>query len=518
MSINKYVISVGIILFFSVVSNIQGENLPIEIHGFLSQGYLQTDRGQYMGKTEEGTFKFNEVGINFATDISDDIHLGIQFINRKIGDYGENQTKIDWSYADYRWRDYLGFRFGKIKMPFGLYNEIRDIDMLRTSILLPSSIYSETWRNTLASIEGFGIYGNIYANQFGNINYQALTGQLDVPDDGGVARYIERTGISDINRLESRKSYMASILWDLPIEGISIGSSFLSAKMREYGKTSDHFVYGPIRLGMDISEQLPDQFAQIIVNKTGDHETAAMIADRFTDYIVPAEIRSFNSEWPKDVFRDHDTLDFWVLSFRYLWHDLNISAERMDLTINNTWILSENGYNLRSSHTPWHSVSYYISGTYRILDWLEFGVYYSVFYEDDSKKEAEYYQTLNQNEFFQYPVEIIYQQNSQAIRQNFKDYGNAVFAQSGSGITLEDEDVKNIQLVPEYELEKIQYHDYNGWQKDLVFSVNAQIKEQWNFKVEGHFIDGVTLMDWTVNGGDVPRKRFLFASKVTFSF
>jgi hypothetical protein len=518
MTLQIYRFFMGIILFFGTILTVHCENIPVDIHGFLSQGFLQTDRGEYMGKTDDGTFKFNEVGLNVTSNLTDDIHLGIQFISRKMVNYGENFSKIDWAFADYRWRDFLGFRFGKIKMPFGLYNEIRDIDMLRTSILLPSSLYNESWRDTLTSLEGVGIYGNIFIEQLGNINYQALSGQLDVSCDGGVAGYIEHNGMVEISKIEPRNSYMASILWDLPIEGISIGSSYISTKMYETSMTTDHSVYGPIRLGMDITDQLPDQFSQVVVGKTGDINTASMISKNFTDIIVPQGIQSLNNKWPKESFRDHHTLDFWVLSFKYQWQDLNISAERMDFKINNDWILAESGYNLRKNNPCWHIISYYISGTYRLLEWLELGAYYSVFYENDAQKEAEFYQSLNQSEYYQYPIETIYQQSSQGIRQNFKNYANAVFAQTGSGVTLSDDDVENIQLKPDYELEKIKYHDYNGWFKELVFSLNTQINSQWNFKMEGHFIDGVTLLDWTVNGGDIPRKRFLFASKVTFNF
>ena len=59
---------------------------------------------------------------------------------------------------------------------------------------------------------------------------------------------------------------------------------------------ADHFVYGPIRLGMDIYEQLPDQLAQVIVNKTSDHETATMRADRLLIIFIPVKKQHFNND------------------------------------------------------------------------------------------------------------------------------------------------------------------------------------------------------------------------------
>ena len=59
------------------------------------------------------------------------------------------------------WYDQLGFRAGRIKLPYGLYNQSRDVDMARTSVLLPQSVYSEVDRELLIAYEGVGLYGNV---------------------------------------------------------------------------------------------------------------------------------------------------------------------------------------------------------------------------------------------------------------------------------------------------------------------------------------------------------------------
>jgi len=502
-------------VIFMMLIALPAQSNPLEIHGFLSQGYLQTDRGDYLADTEEGTFKFNEMGINISSDLSDDIRLGIQFISRTLGDLNENTSKVDWAYADYRWRDYLGFRFGRIKVPFGLYNEIRDIDMLRTSIFLPSGIYSEAWRDTLKSIDGFGLYGYLSLNALGGINYQALAGQLDISDEGGVAKYVEHDGTVDLLHLDPQKTYCASILWDMPIEGLSIGTSILSNKMKESSMVGDHFRFGELRMATDINAQLPEVFYQIVYDKIQNQDLATQISSGYLDYMDLTQYQSLDNQWPKEANRNFFTMDFWVLSLKYQWGDLTLSAEHLDLRMNNDWYIGE--VNLRNPAVAFHSIGYYVSASYAILDWLELGVYYSEFYSDDNNKKSENFIKMTQNVFYKYPVAAIYENNANRIREGFVDYANAVFSMYNID-HLKPDDVTAIQLISDYEYEKPKYHEYNQYFKELALSLSAQITDQWAFKLEGHFMDGIAFMDWTVNNGDIPQKRFMFASKVTFSF
>jgi hypothetical protein len=60
----------------------------------------------------------------------------------------------DWACADYRWRNGLGFRAGIIRQAHGLYNETREIDMLRTAILLPEGVYAENTRDFFSRLQG----------------------------------------------------------------------------------------------------------------------------------------------------------------------------------------------------------------------------------------------------------------------------------------------------------------------------------------------------------------------------
>ena len=65
----------------------------VDIHGFISQGYLKSDQNNFLAETEEGSFQFNEMGLNFNQDVTHDLRIGIQFFSRDLGKNGNDYPK-----------------------------------------------------------------------------------------------------------------------------------------------------------------------------------------------------------------------------------------------------------------------------------------------------------------------------------------------------------------------------------------------------------------------------------------
>jgi hypothetical protein len=196
----------------------------VNIHGFMSQGYMKTEKNNYIVDSEDGTFQFNEMGINFTTLPVDRLMMGIQFFARDFGSIGNDAITVDWAFADYRLKDWLGFRAGRIKNPMGLYNETRDVDMLRTSILLPVSPYDEPYRESGIAVQGVGLYGDINSYRFGTLNYQLLLGTNNIVSDGGTALFINQ-GRFDISDIESKYIISGALVWTDPTGYLRLGGT-----------------------------------------------------------------------------------------------------------------------------------------------------------------------------------------------------------------------------------------------------------------------------------------------------
>lgn len=234
--------------------------------GFVSQGYLNSaDHNYLIANTREGSGAFNEVALQVAAEPRDDLRVGIQLLGRDFGSRTTANVVVDWAYGDYRWRDQLGFRAGKIKLPIGLYNQGRDIDMLRTAVLLPQSVYAEQDRELLIAYEGVGIYGSILLGRWGELDYEACYGSLSVPDGGigptndayregarqaipfvaaAVAeRYAVAVDSVAVSLADSPDPELAvpwigggSLIWLTPVTGLRLGTTYFAGDVEAAGR------------------------------------------------------------------------------------------------------------------------------------------------------------------------------------------------------------------------------------------------------------------------------------------
>lgn len=205
----------------------QGEESNVDIHGFVSQGYIQTTKeNQYpVGNSGgKGSYNFGDYGINFIKQVNPDLRVGVQLFAQDRGTYGNNVVAIDWAYGDYHYRDWLGFRAGKVKIPLGIYNTSRDNDALRNPILLPQGIYSDYYRDLTNSIEGIGFYGYTGLGSAGKLSYEFNMGTLPINNDSSISKAMGSTAAG------SGPTYNYGLVWSTPVEGLRFAASGLWSK------------------------------------------------------------------------------------------------------------------------------------------------------------------------------------------------------------------------------------------------------------------------------------------------
>jgi hypothetical protein len=192
----------------------------LQIHGFASQGYLKSTHNNYLAESRDGSFEFFEAGLTFTKQLTDRLRFGAQFFGHRLGDGGDYKVAVDWAYLDYHLRDWIGIRAGRIKLPFGLYNDTADIDAAHPTALLPQSVYPEEDRNFLLAQTGVELYGYRELPSLGDIEYRFYAGTiyLDVgPQPAG----------GPIGLVSLRIPYVSGgrIMWETPIPGLRAGVS-----------------------------------------------------------------------------------------------------------------------------------------------------------------------------------------------------------------------------------------------------------------------------------------------------
>jgi len=204
-----------------------GTPLSVEIHGFVSQGFiLSTNGNNYLSAdSTRGSFQFSEVGLNFTKSLTDNFRVGLQLFAQDLGPSGSYDAKMDWFYLDYRFADWLGVRAGRVKIPFGLYNEVNDIDQARLPILLPQSVYPIEDRNFLLAQTGGEVYGYVDLRGAGAFEYRLYAGTLffDTLVPPGSPYQVVNLNVPYL--------YGGRLLWETPIHGLRAAGSLQDLRL-----------------------------------------------------------------------------------------------------------------------------------------------------------------------------------------------------------------------------------------------------------------------------------------------
>lgn len=314
-----------------------GAEFPLQIHGFVSQGAFKTTANNYLGDSERGSLAFTEVGINFTQPLSDKLRIGLQVFARDLGPLGQYQPRFDWYYLDYRFRDWLGVRAGRTRIPFGLYNDTSDVDAARVPVLLPQSVYPTDNLEYLLAQTGFELYGDVGAGPAGSFEYRTYGGTLDL----STPSLPSGTTLSDF-----AVPYVVGgrLMWSTPLDGLTAGASYQT-------------------LRLDGTYHLDPALAQSL-------EAAGLLPPELGGTVSTA-LRVYLS----------------VASLRYRTGRLELSAEY------SRWIVN---FDTRAPKLfPPHTVSerYYAMATYQVLRWLTPGAYYSAYFPNvDRRSEQKDYQ------------------------------------------------------------------------------------------------------------------------------
>ena len=337
--IMQITISFVLILIGDGLANADSGN--IDIHGFISQGYLKTTDNDYMAETKDGTFQYNEMGLNFTASLTHDLRMGVQLFARDLGLFGNDKIEVDWAYAEYRLSNPLGIRAGKFKVAHGLYNEARDVDAVRTVVMLPRSVYLEGMRDIFVAMKGINVFGQL---PFG-VSYLASLGTQDVSLGDDIANIIytfTKNGFKGvgfdvngtINTIECGDLSNFGLVWETPLEGLKV--SFTNYNM-EFKETNS----------LELSQD------------------GALIAGGDSSFTFNPHIYTFSLEY---IF--YNT----VIAYETIFIQVDYKLVMPALDVYEKGVQDIGGW--------------YFSISHRLTDYLELGAYYSIYYDDLDDKSG----------------------------------------------------------------------------------------------------------------------------------
>jgi hypothetical protein len=297
---------------------------PVELHAFVSQGFILSAKNEYLATSKRGSLEFSEAGFNLTKPLPENLRLGVQLFAHDLGPFGNFAPQFDWYYLDWRPRDWFGIRVGRLKVPFGLYNELNDIDAARVPILLPQSIYPADHREYLFALAGGELYGDVHLGDAGSLEYRVYGGTLPGQLPGN------KPGVA-VTRSAVPYVYGARLLWSTPLDGLVAGFSAQA-----------------VRFDWDVT-----------------------LDPALVSVLEPIGLLPPGLKYPMLVqFR----VPRWVASLQYAAHDLDFSAEY------SRWI--GQFHSPTPALFPPHIVNerYYAMASYHAASWFTPGLYYSGYF------------------------------------------------------------------------------------------------------------------------------------------
>jgi hypothetical protein len=202
------------------------ESLNLEAHGFVSFGYLETERNNWLGPTLSGTGEFWEAAANVIARPADRLRIGAQVFARDLVKYDNGRADLDWAYADYRFADAIGVQAGRVKLPVALYNDALDVDAARTPVFLPPAVYALRSRDVFISTDGAKLYGSLDAGGSGAFDYALWLGAKRIDPDAGFATYMGELGLGPvIDDISADWMGGAMLHWNTPVHGLGVRAS-----------------------------------------------------------------------------------------------------------------------------------------------------------------------------------------------------------------------------------------------------------------------------------------------------
>ncbi|MDP1558798.1 MAG: porin [Nitrosomonas sp.] len=190
----------------------------LQIQGFASQAFISTSDNDVFGNSDKGgSFGFTEAGLNALLRPLPRLQLSAQVLSRRAGEGNSGSPRLDFGFADYRLYSHetnqFGIRVGRLKNPFGFYNDTRDVAFTRPSILLPQSIYFDRTRNLGLSADAVHLYGETSHSNLGSVSVQFGVIKPIVDDKDTKASVI---GLGRAGDLTSKVSYVGRGIYESP--------------------------------------------------------------------------------------------------------------------------------------------------------------------------------------------------------------------------------------------------------------------------------------------------------------
>lgn len=182
-----------------------GAASKLAVHGFLTQAYADASFNEVpvgvlpdgsvgplgvspdlfeaaRGIPEDGTTNYRFLALQFRYDISDSDVVVVQLSSRALGDSEvqdfEEEVELDWAFYERRLGDNTSLKVGRVQIPFGIYNELRDVGPI-LPFYRPAIFFYKEGSFTSETVDGLSIAHTFFAESDWTLDLTGYYGEWE---------------------------------------------------------------------------------------------------------------------------------------------------------------------------------------------------------------------------------------------------------------------------------------------------------------------------------------------------
>lgn len=214
----------GALLLAAAVSSPAKAQDRVQVHGYLTQGYGSATDYPIYGISTDGTADYRTLALQGRVFLTSSDQVVTQISNQRLGNslfmQFEDDVALDWLFYQ---RRFLGnsVRAGRVPMPRGLFNEVRDVGTILPFFRASKAFYSEG----VETVDGVTLSRSFDLGAW-TADATAFYGRFDVR-----AEITDETGLTVADN-KWVGSVGGQLTISTPVPGVRFGGSWLKAHIK----------------------------------------------------------------------------------------------------------------------------------------------------------------------------------------------------------------------------------------------------------------------------------------------
>ena len=222
----RNVLSTGLVLItLALATPAAAQETKLQVHGYLTQAYGAAQGGTFLGIPEGGTADYRTAALQLRYTMTPNDQFVWQFSHRRLGTspitVGEPELKVDWLFYS-RQMGNLDLRVGRLPIPAGIYNEVRDVGVLLPLYRAPYDFYLEG-AFTSETVDGLSAGYHLFADAPWNVEVSLFGGRYDMTNSNTSYDSVG-TPIAHTPEVVNVDNALGTQLWlNTPVDGVRAG-------------------------------------------------------------------------------------------------------------------------------------------------------------------------------------------------------------------------------------------------------------------------------------------------------